>query len=170
MNTDESAPQGTIILDAQAAGANQIQLKWYTNDKSPLIPNGRILFSILVKGPFLIPLNSTQVIEFLKAGKPLTEIKTHNLLNSTMMNTIYGIMDGILPNSIYNIIINASNSKGFLLSNQVKVATFASIPGKVMPPQLVSSTSNTMQIEWYNPILANSNDTLFYFQVYSKVK
>ena len=105
------------------------------------------------------------MVEYKKNKKPFTIFQNLNLLNTTTMNTRYGIVDRILPYSTYYVQINATNSKGYLLSNQVKVETFKSIPEGIIPPSQISSTSNSMQIEWYDPILPNSADQIFYFQV-----
>jgi usherin len=145
-------------------------LKWYSNQKNPFIANGQVTFGILVTGPFLIDLNSVQLIQYLKQLKPVTEIKTINLLNTSVMNTRYGIMDRILANSVYTIQINASNSKGYILSNQVSVKTFQSLPEYIISPQFLTSNTNSMQIEWFDPVLPNSIDQIFYFQITYRIK
>lgn len=168
--TNESKPEGKVILEANAAGANQIQLKWSSDPSDPFVHNGKILFLVFIKGPFLLELNSTEMVDFKQNKKPFTVFQNLNLLNTTTMDTRYGIVDKILPYSTYYVQINATNSMGYLLSNQVKVETFKSIPEGIIPPHFVSSTSHTMQIEWYDPILPNSADQIFYFQIHYRQK
>ena len=170
LSTEESEPQGAIILEAQAASSNQIQLKWYTDPKNPLVPNGIILFSVYVSGPFLIEYTKAQAVEFKKLNLPFTTVKDLNLLNTTIYNTKYGIFDRILPYSNYTVRVNANNTKGYIMSNQVRVETFKSTPDLLIPPQLVEAKSRYMKIEWYDPILINSEDKTVYFQVDYKVK
>lgn len=166
INTEESQPIGMIYLEAQAAGANQINLKWYPDPLVGFAANGAILYSVLVEGPFLMSaINSTEKISFKRLNKPFVEIALRNLLNTTISNTIYGILDGILAYSNYNIQVNASNSQGFLLSNRVKLETFKSGPSELIVPQFVASTSNTIRIEWFEPILVNSNDQTIFYKV-----
>lgn len=125
------------------------------------------MFSVYIKGPYLQEnLNTSQMIENIHMKKPSVIFLNLNLLNTSVMNTRYGIIDKILPYNSYYVQINASNSKGYLLSNQVKVTTFKSIPEGIIPPQLIESTSNSMDIEWFDPILPNSDDLIFYFQVW----
>ena len=163
--TDEAPPLGNLILEAQAAGSNLIQCKWYSDSANPIVPNGNIMFSVFIKGPYLQNLNTTQIVENIRLKKPSVLFLNLNLLNASVMNTRYGIIDRILPYSDYFVQIKASNSKAFLLSNQVKVTTLKSIPEGIVPPQLVQSTSNSMEVEWFSPVLPNSDDTTFYFQV-----
>ena len=111
-------------------------------------------------------LNSTDLIEYHRDKKPFTTFRTLNLLNTTIMNTRYGIMDKILPYSVYVVQVNASNMKGYVLSGEVEVSTLKSIPEGIIAPQKVYATANTMQIEWYEPMLANSADVMFYFEVF----
>lgn len=89
-----------------------------------------------------------------------------NLLNTTIMNTKYGIIEGILPYSSYFLQVNATNRQGFVLSNRVRVETFKSGPQYLMPPQLVASTSSSIQIEWLEPILINSDDRIIFYMVH----
>lgn len=56
------------------------------------------------------------------------------------------------------------------MSNTINLETLKSIPDLVVTPQVVSSRSNSLQIEWYDPILANSDDKIFYFLVDYRVK
>ena len=171
LKTDEAIPSGSIILEAEAAGSNQIQLKWFSEQKDPLVPNGEIIFSVFVNGPYLIEYeNLEELLESIKSNKPFLLIENLNLLNTTVYNTKYGIFDRILPYSSYMVQVNASNSKGFILSNQVKVETFKSIPDLVISPQLVDTNSTSLKIEWYNPILINSEDRTTFFQVDYKTK
>ena len=67
-------------------------------------------------------------ISYKKQNKSFFKIDTLNLFNTTIMNTRYGIIDKILPFSVYSLQINASNSKGFILSNKISLETFKSIP------------------------------------------
>lgn len=165
--TDEAPPQGNLILESDAAGSNLIQCKWYSDSTNPIIPNGNIMFSVYIKGPYLQKnLNSLQLVENIRMNKPSVIFLNLNLLNTSVMNTRYGIIDKILPFNTYYVQVNASNSKGYLLSNQVQVTTFKSIPEGIIPPFLIESTSNSMDIEWFDPVLPNSDDLIFYFQVW----
>ena len=133
-------------------------------------PNGNIQYSIHANGPFLIELNKTETISYKKQNKSFIKIDTLNLFNTTILNTRYGIIDKILPYSNYSLQINASNTKGFILSNTIMLETFKSIPDLIVPPQILNIRSNSLQIEWYDPILANSDDKIFYFLVDYRIK
>lgn len=165
VNTDESEPKGAIQLDAQAAGSNQIQLKWYSSPADPLEPNGLVLFAVYVNGPFLLDLTMEQKVEYLKSNKPITQVLNLNLLNTTVLNTKYGLLDRILAYSTYFIQVNASNTKGYLLSNIVKVETLKTSPELLLMPQLVKSESRMVKVEWYDPMLINSDDRIIFFKL-----
>jgi usherin len=131
-----------------------------------LISNGAILFSVYVEGPFLIEFSTKQEkIAYIRENKPLLEYVTYNLLNTTLANTKYGILDRILAYSSYTLRVNASNSRGFLLSNRVKVETLKSGPDDLLEPQLVSASSTSLQVEWFEPILINSDDKIIFYKV-----
>ena len=171
LSTDESLPTGSIILEAEATGSNQIELKWTSEENDPLVANGVILYAVFINGPFLVEYNNMDDLsEIIKSKKTFINIENRNLLNTTVYNTKYGILDRILPYSNYLVQVNASNSKGFILSNQVRVETFKSVPDLVLPPQFVLSTDSEMKIEWFNPILINSEDKTIFFQVEYKTK
>jgi len=168
--TDEAAPTGILLLEAQASGSNSIQLKWSSDPANPFSPNGHVLYAVLVTGPFLLDLNATQLVANQKANRPFTTFRTLNLLNTSTMNTRYGIIDKILPYSHYTLQINASNSRGYLLTDRVQLTTFTSIPEGIIPPQKVAASPYTLQIEWYPPVLSNSADSTFYYQVEYRTK
>ncbi|CAF0851247.1 unnamed protein product [Brachionus calyciflorus] len=168
--TDEAIPEGSIVLDAQAKGSNQIELKWYSNPMDPLKPNGNIYFSVYVTGPFLLESNLGNLIELFKNNSKIIQIQTLNLLNTTVLNTKYGILDRVLANSNYDIQVNASNSKGFLLSNKISVQTLKSNPELIIPPQLTYANSTCLKIEWSEPLLLNSDDTLIYYSLIYRKK
>jgi usherin len=171
LSTDEDKPRGTLVLEAKATGSNQIQLKWFADKSDPLVRNGQLVFSGYFTGPFLVDFNlSTDAIDFIKQNKPFIEVTTLNLVNTTIFNTKYGILDRILPYSEYRVQINASNTKGYLLSNIVKVETLKSNPDLLIPPQLVSSTWSSLKLEWYEPILLNSDDRILFYQIEYKIK
>ncbi|RNA36344.1 usherin [Brachionus plicatilis] len=167
--TDETAPQGSLVLEAQAKGSNQIELKWYSSPVKQLKPNGNILYSVFVTGPFLVDSDINNLYQIYKNRLDIVQKMSVNLLNTTVMNTKYGILDRILPNSHYQIQINASNSKGFVLSNKVNVQTFKSGPDFLAAPELVYSNCTCLKVEWSPPLLANSEDLLFSYElVYRK--
>ena len=171
LNTDEDVPGGSLILEAKSAGSNQIELNWYAKPNEPLITNGQVIFSANFYGQFLLDFNlSTDALDFIKQNKPFTKVFTLNLLNTTVFNTKYGILDRLLPNSEYTIQINASNTKGYLLSNKVTVKTLTAAPDLLIPPQLVSTTFCSIKLEWYEPILLNSDDHILFYQVEYKIK
>ncbi len=168
--TDEAAPTGGLLLEAQASGSNSIQLKWSSDLTNPFSPNGHVLYAVLVTGPFLLDLNATQLVANQKANRPFTTFRTLNLLNTSTMNTRYGIIDKILPYSQYILQINASNSRGYLLTDRAQLTTFTSVPEGIIPPQKVTASPYTLQIEWYPPVLSNSADSTFYYQVEYRTK
>ncbi len=170
INTDEERPTGRISLESRATGPNEIELKWLSDSNDIFKPNGHVLFTVFVTGPFLVDFTLNEAVEMKRRGKQFTEQLTLNLLNTTVLNTKYGIIDPILPFSTYSIVVNASNSKGFVLSNVVQVETFKTKPEQLIPPQLVQSESRSMKIEWFDAILLNSDDGELFYQVEYRVK
>jgi hypothetical protein len=175
--TEDSAPEGLIRLEAQTTDSSQIRVKWYwlksnnSSSSETLKPNGNLIYRVFVSGPFLIEFaNHNEAVELKRKNTSFTRLLTLNLLNTTAMNIMYAIIDRILPYSTYELFVNASNSKGFLLSNQVKLRTLKAAPQFALPPQLMSARSRSMRLEWFDPILLNSDDTLVYNQVHYRVK
>lgn len=170
ITTDEAPPTGQVMLEAQAAGSNQINMKWFADPILGFKPNGAVLYSVLVEGPFLtgssLVASSAEKVVLKRLNKPFVQVSTRNMLNTTVSNTIYGILDGILAFSNYNLVVNASNTQGFVISNQVNVETFKSGPSDLLTPQFVSATSTSIKLEWFEPILINSNDPTIFYKVF----
>ena len=167
IQSDESQPEGYILLEAQAIGERQITLKWsILNDKTPFIPNGKIFYLVFVEGPYINEnnINNNTLIENYKR-EYFVENQRYNLLNATKMNIKYGIMGRILPFSEYYIQVNASNTRGYILSNKIKVFTPRSKPDYALPPILLRATSKSLRLKWWPPVLINSEDTQFFFQI-----
>ena len=167
IQSDESQPEGYILLEAQAIGERQITLKWsILNDKTPFVPNGKIIYLVFVEGPFINERNirNITVVENYKR-EYFIENQKYNLLNATKMNIKYGIMDRILPFSEYYLQVNATNTRGFILSNKVKVFTPRSKPDYALPPILLRASSRSLRIKWWPPVLINSEDTQFFYQI-----
>ena len=156
-------------MESRATGANEIELKWLSDSIDIFKPNGHVLYSVFVTGSFLIDFTLSEAVEMKRKREPFTRQLTLNLLNTTVLNTKYGIIDRILPYSTYSIVISASNSKGFVLSNVVQVETFKAKPQLILPPQFVQSESKSMKIEWFDAILLNSDDRTLFYQVEFRV-
>jgi hypothetical protein len=123
------------------------------------------LFSVWIDGQFINPkqLDQLNTTEFIINYK-------FNILNTTVMNIKYGIVDRILPFSLYNLKVIASNTKGQIESNTISVKTFPDKPDLVLPPELVKSEWCSLTIKWSQPILINSDDQLIYYQVEYRIK
>ena len=166
--TEESPPNGHLYIEVPSASSTQIQVKFYSD--SAFKSNGALIFSVFLRGNFLNNFTKAQIASLKLSGFQFVSSRSLNLLNATIMNTRYGILDQILPFTNYTVYVNASNSKGFVMSDEVNIVTSKAMPDLLIPPQFVAAKTDSLQVEWYAPILVNSDDFVFYFQLEYKVK
>ena len=162
LGSDESPPQGALMLEARALTSNQIELKW--SPTAAFRPNGNIMYQVQVTGPFLF-LNEDDDDDDDDGRIVAPRVATLNLLNATVANTKYGIMDRLIAYSTYALLVNATNSRGHVLSNRVEVQMPRGAPRLARPPRLTHALATQLKIEWHEPLLVNSDDRLFFYQV-----
>lgn len=165
IRTDEAPPEGFIYLEAQATAPREISLKWSAPyEKFAFRPNGNILFRIIVEGSFLVRKIITDSKNQTIRDYRIINRK-YNLLNATKINTKFGIVEKILPFSDYLVQVNATNTKGYIVSNKVKVSTPKTAPDIILPPELVKAFPRALRLKWRPPILINSDDKAIYYQL-----
>lgn len=98
----ELPPEGTITLQATIASASSVKVKWTRLTKH----NGNVTYYLMIKGRFLI--TGSAVLA--------TEIRNERAVGEPEKEWTY---KGLLPDSSYEFWVNASNSKGNIVSNKI---------------------------------------------------
>lgn len=106
--TQEIAPNGTVTLSASIRNATAVNARW----TRVAVPNGRLFYSLMVQGRFVVPGS----VELRTEERAETGISVEEAEKDFIYN-------GLLPFSNYTFWVNASNSVGFVLSNNVTGST-----------------------------------------------
>lgn len=104
--TGELPPNGAIQLRASVVSATEVQARWTAVAQ----PNGNLFYHLMINGSFLVP-GST---------KFETEIRIENYLGQPDKDITY---NGLLPDNNYVFWVNASNTVGYILSNNISGKT-----------------------------------------------
>ena len=103
--TKEIAPNGTLTLTARVRNATAVDANW----TRVALPNGKLFYNLMVYGKFdSANLRTEDRIETAISVEEAEKLFTYN---------------GLLPSSDYRLWVNASNSVGFILSNNITVST-----------------------------------------------
>lgn len=106
--TKEIAPNGTVTLTASIRNATAVNARW----TRVAVPNGRLFYNLMVGGRFIVPGSVDLRTE--------DRVETGISVEQAEKDFIY---NGLLPFSNYTFWVNASNSVGFILSNNVTGST-----------------------------------------------
>lgn len=102
--TKEIAPNGTVTLTASIRNATAVNARW----TAVAVPNGRLFYHLMVRGRFIVPGS----VDLRTEERVETGISGEEAENDLIYN-------GLLPFNNYTFWVNASNSVGFVLSNNV---------------------------------------------------
>ena len=106
--TMEIAPNGTVTLTASVRNATAVEARW----TRVAVPNGRLFYNLMVYGRFVV-----------RGSYDLrTEYRTETAISVEEAEKDF-TYNGLLPFSNYVFWVNASNSVGFILSNNVTGST-----------------------------------------------
>ena len=106
--TKEIAPNGTLTLTARVRNATAVDANW----TRVALPNGKLFYNLMVYGKFVI----------FDSGDLRTEDRIETAISVEEAEKLF-TYNGLLPFSDYRLWVNASNSVGFILSNNVTVST-----------------------------------------------
>lgn len=95
----ELPPNGTIQLQTNVISAREVKVSW-----TRVQHNGNVTYYFIIKGPFIIPGSAVMA----------TESRNERIVGEPDKEWTY---NGLLPDNSYEFLVNASNSKGFILSN-----------------------------------------------------
>ena len=106
--TKEIAPNGTVTLTASIRNATAVNARW----TRVAVPNGRLFYNLMVGGRFIVPGSvDLRTEDRVETGISVEQAEKDFIYNS------------LLPFSNYTFWVNASNSVGFILSNNVTGST-----------------------------------------------
>lgn len=106
--TQEIAPSGTVTLTASIRNATAVNARW----TRVAVPNGRLFYNLMIHGTFIVPGSDELRTE--------QRVETAISVEEAEKDFIY---NGLLPFSSYTFWVNASNSMGFVLSNNITDST-----------------------------------------------
>ena len=106
--TQEIAPNGTVTLTTSIRNATAVNARW----TRVAVPNGRLFYNLMVYGRFIV--QGSAELE--------TEQRTETAISVEEAEKDF-IYNGLLPYTTYTFWVNASNSVGFVLSNNVTNST-----------------------------------------------
>ncbi|XP_013375386.1 PREDICTED: usherin isoform X1 [Chinchilla lanigera] len=139
--TLETPPEGTVNVFVRAEGAREAHVRW----GAPLHPNGCLTYSVLVTGIF-----------YVDPGNNYTLLNGTKLMHSSGEANLWVPIVGLVPFSNYTVQVNASNSRGSLVSDPVTIAMPPGAPDGVLPPRLSSATPTSLQVVWSTPARNNA--------------
>ncbi|XP_064622303.1 usherin-like [Lineus longissimus] len=143
IRTQEAKPEGTIGLTLKVNDARSVIVSW----TQPAKPYGVMKYDVYFSGLFYVDPAKWNY---------LTTQATRSLLNTLEFGKDFTI-DGLIPSSTYDVTVNGSNSKGYIMSNNKKASMPEGSPDGVKPPTLISPTSTSLRITWEQVGRANSN-------------
>ncbi|XP_025090014.1 usherin-like [Pomacea canaliculata] len=146
--TQEASPQGLVVLVASVVDARTVNVSW----TQPAQANGFLYFNVYFEGLFYA---NPGVWNY------TTVQNRSSLLQQTVSNQYFAITS-LIPNSQYKIQVNASNSKGFILSNVVPVMLPPGSPDGMKPPVIVSDSSTSLLVMWNVVGRANAEGSVVY--------
>ncbi|XP_055957019.1 usherin-like [Patella vulgata] len=142
--TQEAAPEGIVTLEVVGLDPRSVNATWTAPEK----PNGHLYFDVYFDGIFYKDAANRDY---------RTDVLRKSLLR-TNDSYKWTVIDNLIPYTIYKIQVNASNTKGFILSNIVSRNMPAGTPDGVSPPSLVSETPNSIKAQWPPVGRVNSNE------------
>ncbi|XP_003474286.2 usherin isoform X2 [Cavia porcellus] len=140
--TLEAPPEGTVNVFVRAEGAREARVKW----GAPLHPNGLLTYSVLVTGTFYAD----------PAGNNYTLLSGTRIMHSSGEANLWVPIVGLVPFSNYTVQVNASNSRGSLISDPATIVMPPGAPDGVLPPRLSSATPTSLQVVWSTPARNNA--------------
>ncbi|XP_075451724.1 usherin isoform X2 [Ascaphus truei] len=142
-HTQESKPEGKVLLHATTEGPSGVRVKWQGPEK----PNGQITYTVIFDGLF-----------YEKKGNEIDAItNAHKILYSSQEDRNKWVsISGLVPFSNYSVHINASNSRGHVISDFIIITMSPGAPDGVLPPRLSSATPTSLQVVWSTPVRNNA--------------
>uniref|UniRef100_F7ALI8 Usherin n=1 Tax=Xenopus tropicalis TaxID=8364 RepID=F7ALI8_XENTR len=134
--TQESQPEGNVLLHVIIDGPRGVQIKW----QGPGKPNGQITYAVIFNGTF-----------YTNEGN-----RRDWKMAVCQESNRWVFISGLVPYLNYSIYINASNSKGYVISDPILVTMPPAAPDGVLPPRLSSATPTSLQVVWSTPARNNA--------------
>nr|XP_018671138.2 usherin isoform X1 [Ciona intestinalis] len=155
IRTLESPPQGRVQLSVTVLGASTIETMW----EEPEHQNGHIMYTVICTGLFYTE----------RPGQGIKAVRdSRNMLNSTESQEWMRIND-LVPFSDYTVKVNASNSAGYVISNQRSISMPPGLPYGVNPPQLTSHSPDSILAQWEDPVRNNAPGNSMFQLLYRTV-
>ncbi|EGV92554.1 Usherin [Cricetulus griseus] len=139
--TLEVPPEGMVNVLVKAQGSREAHVTW----EAPLHPNGHLTYSVLFTGSF-----------YANQGDNYTLLSGTKTIHSSAGNRLWVLVDGLVPCSHYTVQVNASNSRGTVLSDPVSVEMPPAAPDGLLSPRLASATPTSLQVVWSTPARNNA--------------
>nr|XP_032803561.1 usherin [Petromyzon marinus] len=148
VRTQEAAPTGHVELRVATEDARTTRAMWL----GPAQPNGRLTYSLTCMGPFYSRPESGDS----------SVVEESREVHSGHEAGVWVLVRGLVPLSSYSCSVNASNSRGHVLSNRVATRTPAGAPDGVEAPSLTAVNSTAVRATWGAPAPSSAPGVLLY--------
>eukprot|EP00058_Branchiostoma_floridae_P024730 XP_002610220.1 hypothetical protein BRAFLDRAFT_76999 [Branchiostoma floridae] len=132
--TQEAAPEGSVNLQVRGRDSRSIDARWNAVGR----PNGNVSYSILFTGIFYRDPDNWDY----------TTVRDTQSLYTSLVTDEWVTIPGLIPYSTYTVQVNASNTKGSILSNTLTATMPEGEPDGVRPPTLVAVSATSIQATW----------------------
>ncbi|XP_052056319.1 usherin [Apodemus sylvaticus] len=140
--TLEAPPEGMVNVLVKPKGSREAHVRW----DAPARPNGLLTYSVHFTGSFYAD----------QAGDNYTLLHGTKTIRSREGNRLQALVEGLVPYSRYTVQVNASNSRGSLLSDLVSVEMPPGAPDGLLSPRLAAATPTSLQVVWSTPARNNA--------------
>ncbi|KAM5300669.1 usherin [Glossophaga mutica] len=140
--TREAPPEGTVHVFVKTEGSRKAHVKW----AAPLHPNGHLTYSVLFTGMFYAE----------QADSNWTLLNGTKVVHSGEETDLWVPVDGLVPFTNYTIQVNASGTRGSLLSDPATLVMPPGAPDGLLPPRLSAAAPTSLQVVWSPPARNNA--------------
>ncbi|NP_067383.3 usherin precursor [Mus musculus] len=140
--TLEAPPEGVVNVLVKPEGSREAHVRW----DAPAHPNGRLTYSVHFTGSFYAD----------QAGDNYTLLSGTKTIRGIEGSRLWVLVDGLVPCSHYMVQVNASNSRGSVLSDPVSVEMPPGAPDGLLSPRLAAAAPTSLQVVWSTPARNNA--------------
>ncbi|XP_077967518.1 usherin-like isoform X1 [Styela clava] len=153
--TMESKPEGKVVVSVTIVNSREIDTKW----NMPVRQNGIMNYSVSCTGLFFKN----------HAKRDFREVHEKRILHIGGKADQWIRIEGLLPYTDYVVQVNASNSKGFVISNMRTVSMPPGAPDGVENPDLLPTSPYEIVATWKDPARNNAPGNAYFQLQYRRV-
>ncbi|XP_078675414.1 usherin-like isoform X2 [Branchiostoma floridae x Branchiostoma belcheri] len=132
--TQEAAPEGTVTLEISVLDSRSVRARWSGVGR----PNGNVSYSVQFTGIYYRDPDNWDY----------TTVRDTRSLYISLVTDEWVTIPGLIPYSTYTVQVNASNTKGSILSNTRAATMPQGAPDGVRPPTLEAASATSIRATW----------------------